>query len=513
MSATKRMVSILLCLVLLLSTFYVAKTGTMPGTEMDLSHDDKDSLVVWYTDDSLTDYVSAACVSFNEKYGIRVVPRLQTGDEYLEEINRASINDEGAPDLYLITNDMLERAYLSGLAYKIQDNNGMVSSRYFSEAALESVTYKDKLVAYPLYFETSALIYNKTYLEDMARNQVMAEMSAEPGEEIITADTEGLTDEERAYYALSEEDRVAYRIEQAIPKTFDELMEFANTCDAPPNVETIFKWDVKDIFYNYFFVGNYVDVGGASGDSKDKIDIYNMDAISALQVYQDMNQFFSFEYEDITYESVLNEFMEGKLVFTTATSDAISKIEEAKADGLFEYEFGSAPIPDLNDILKSRSMSVTNTVAINGYSDKKETANEFARYLTIDYASRLYEMTGRLASATNVKYADEAFTAFVDEYANSVPVPKLMAASNYWLLAEITFANVWAGKSVSKEMQSLSEQIKLQITGLDVTEEYIEMPSLSDEETEYFDEEALKQEAQDEDKEKEDSDSEQSSEE
>ena len=131
-----------------------------------------------------------------------------TSDEYLEAINRASISGEGSPDLYLITNDMLERAYLSGLASKIQDNNNMVSNRYFSDGAINAVTYKDKLVAYPLYFETSALIYNKTYLEDMARNQVLAEESTEPGEESIDINSEELTDEERAYYALSEDEKI-----------------------------------------------------------------------------------------------------------------------------------------------------------------------------------------------------------------------------------------------------------------------------------------------------------------
>lgn len=501
MSAIKRMVSVLICVVLVGWTFYVSKTQVLVADDLELSASDKDSLVVWYTDETLTDYLNAASVSFNENYGIRVVPRLQSGDGYLEEINRASINDEGAPDLYLITNDMLERAYLGGLAYKIQDEENVVSKANFPEAALNAVTYKDKIVAYPLYFETSALIYNRSYLDEMARNQVLAETSAEPGEEVITADTEGLTDEEREYYALSEEERVQYRINHSIPQTFDELMEFANTCDAPSTVETIFKWDVKDIFYNYFFIGNYVDVGGPSGDNKEKIDIYNMDAISALQVYQDMNQFFSFEYEDITYESVLDEFIEGKLVFTTATSDAIRKIREAKEEGIFEYEFGAAEIPDLNDILKSRSMSVTNTVAINGYSDKKEVANEFAKYLTLGYSSNMFDMTGKLAAATNVSYDFVVFDAFVNEYAESVPVPKLMAASNYWLMAEITFANVWSGKSVSKEMQSLSEQIKMQVTGLDVIEDYIEMPTTGEQETEYYDEEALKQEAQDEDNE------------
>ena len=40
-----------------------------------------------------------------------------------------------------------------------------------------------------------------------------------------------------------------------------DILTFANSYDAPEQVEAVFKWDVADIFYNYFFVGNYIDVG------------------------------------------------------------------------------------------------------------------------------------------------------------------------------------------------------------------------------------------------------------
>lgn len=502
MNTTKRVVAMFLCFALVGWAFYVSKFGVM-SQEPAFAQQDKDSLVIWYTDDSLTDYISSACVSFNEKYGIRVVPRFQSGDEYLEQINDVSVNDEGMPDLFLTTNDMLERAYLSGLTSEIRDNNSIVSGRYFPEAALNAVTYKEKLVAYPLYYETSALIYNKSYLTEMATNQVTAEYTDAPadvgGELYDEVDQSELTEEEIAYKQMTKEEKIEYRIEEAIPDTFDELLEFANTCDAPQDVESIFKWDVKDIFYNYFFVGNYIDIGGPSGDDTEIIDIYNVNAINSLTLYQDMNQFFSFDYENISYESVLNEFIEGKLVFTTATSDAIKQIEAAKEDGTFAYEYGVAQIPDINQFLSSRSMSVTDVVAVNGYSDKKDSANEFARFLTVDYVHNLYEMTGKLASCTTVNYDNEGVQAFVDEYAGSVPVPKMMAASNYWLQAEIAFSNIWSGKTVSKELQALSQQIKQQVTGVEIIEDYIEMPETDEQETEYYDEEQLKQEAQGED--------------
>lgn len=490
MNILKRVISMLLCVSLVLGGIYISRTSVLSEGEMD-DRNDKDSLVIWYADETLTDYINSACVSYNEMYGVRVVAKLQSGDEYLEQINQASIKDEGTPDLYVISNDMLERAYLGGLATNISADNTVLDVD-FPEAAKRAVTYKGNIVAYPFYFETSALLYNRSYLYDMASNQLMADESAEPENEDEEAEAVVAEDE----IGMTTEEKVEKRLQQSIPETFEQLMEFSNTCDAPQEVETIFKWDVKDIFYNYFFVGNYVNIGGESGDDSSTIDIYNMDAITALTVYQDLNQFFSFEYEDITYDSVIQDFIEGKIIFTTATSDVIRRLETAKAEGEFNFEYGVAPIPNLNDKLISKGMSVTSTVAVNGFSDKKELANSFAKYMTVNKAQDLYSMTGKLSACSAIEYDNEAIGAYFESYSDSIPIPKMMATSNYWLLAEIAFSNIWAGKNVNDEVKKLSEQLKGQVAGVDISEDYLDVPTDSDEEIEYFDEEAEREAAQ-----------------
>ena len=116
------------------------------------------------------------------------------------------------------------------------------------------------------------------------------------------------------------------RINAMIPSTIDDILSFADSYDAPEQVEAVFKWDVDDIFYNYFFVGNYIDVGGSCGDDTESIDIYNLDAIRCLMAYQDLNQFFSIDPDEVDYDSVIQEFIDGKLVFTVATTDIVGRI-------------------------------------------------------------------------------------------------------------------------------------------------------------------------------------------
>lgn len=504
MSISKRVVSVLLCLIMV---SWVAVTGiTYTDEEETQVATDHNSIILWYSDEGLSGYLSAMAVAYNERYGVRVLPKQVSADEYLENINEATLSGGDYPDLYVISNEMLEKAYLSGLASKIKDPDNAVTADNFSMAAVNAVTYKNKKVAYPFFFETSALLFNKTYLMERATNLVLAEEGDSTGEdgakdggEVTIDDTTGEvvsenTDETSADADLSQEERINLKYEEMIPKNFDELREFADEYDAPQQVETVFKWDVKDIFYNYFFAGDYMNLGGPCGDDSSNIDIYNKDAINALKVYQDLNQFFSFEYEEINYTSVIDEFIEGKIVFTTATSDIINTLDTAIKDGRFQYEYALAKMPELNQELTTKSLSVTGTIVVNGYSTRKEDANAVARFITVDSADELYGMTGKLSANKNVEYDNPNVEILMEEYADSASMPKMMATSNFWVPMELAFSKIWAGQSVSDNLKLLSEQIQTQVTGMEVSEEYIDLPDTS-EEIEYYDEEAEREAA------------------
>ena len=188
---------------------------------------------------------------------------------------------------FFVSNDSLEKAYLAGVASVIQEEEAFVNEDNYSKAALEAVTYKDKLVAYPASFETSVLLYNETYLMEYLEKELQAlkDVAIANGENIPEL---VMTEEQEAQYLQK-------KLEELIPSTIDDILSFANDYDAAENVESVFKWDVSDIFYNYFFVGNSLNVGGPNGDDPKQIDIYNEDSLKSLKVYQDLNQFFSIE--------------------------------------------------------------------------------------------------------------------------------------------------------------------------------------------------------------------------
>lgn len=491
----KRRLAMILTVILLAGGLYGAGRLGMSvqqeeeaEVEEELLFGHRDTLYLWYTDEALTDYLNSVAVSYSEYQDeVRVVPVYTSGLEYLETINQASLQTEEVPDLYIVSNDSLEKAYLAGLASEVKMPQGVLPMQeIMPKTAVRAVTYHDKQIGYPFYFETSCFLYNKTYLEDWARAQLEAQIDQEMAEESQEQADNGDVEEEASGEAEAVEfsqEAVAAKMEEALPQTIDDILAFADVYDAPEQVEAVFKWDVSDIFYNYFFVGNYIDVGGEDGDRSDSIHIYNEEAIRCLRVYQHLNQFFSIDTKEISYDGVLQDFMEGKIVYTVVTSDALSKIENAVNEGEFTYDYGMSMLPDVSEQLQSSSLSVTQCVAINGYSAKKQMANDFAVYLTEYATDDLYGRTGKLpVYAGGGTYDNPNAAAFLEEYQNSVPMPKLIETSNFWVELEIAFAKIWMGDDANDSLKNLSEQIMAQVLGEAYTENYIDVPEPVEEE-------------------------------
>ena len=435
----------------------------------------KETIYCWYSDESLSGYINAAAVSFGEQNKVRVIPVLTSDSEYLEVINQETLHSDQIPDIYLLSSDSLEKAYLAGLATKVPDTEGICDTDHFSRAALAAVTYDDKIIGYPVYFDTSALVYNEDYLRTWATQQAEKELSGssdndEPvgeGEEIIEEDslpedqtTEQAAVDEAAVNALAEQ-----YFAKALPSTVDDLLNIADTFDAPEGVEGVMKWDVNDIFYNYWIVGNYMIVGGDPGDDRNDININNPETIQCLEVYKALNQFFFIESDTVTYDSVIQDFIDGKTMFTIGTTDVVKRLEDAKADGSLTFNYGIARMPDVSAELSSRSLSVTGAAVINGYSEHKELADRFAAYLAEGYSDGLYERSGKMpASLHAAENADNgALTVFADEYADSVSLPKMLETGNFWMQLEVLFSKVWNGEDVTTLIEQLAGTIAEQV--------------------------------------------------
>ncbi len=502
MKFRNRLIVVALLISIIFGVLYIGNRHNELSEESETGHDNVETVTLWYSDDSFTDFFINAAVAFHEKYtGIRVIPVLVDSSEYLEVINRASVKGDNFPDLFILSNDSLEKAYLAGLASEVTDPGNALSDGYFPKASLDAVTYHNRYVGYPLSFETSVLLYNKTYLENWAA-KINAGGSASEGEGVSAEDMDFEGEDMEVITPEVKEDEEEIKnvtYEDYIPATVDDLLAFADAYEPEPNVASVIKWDVSDVFYNYYFVGNYMIVGGDAGDDAKNINIRNNSTIECMHVYQDLSQFFSIDAEDSDAEDVLKDFIDGKMVYTIATSNAIAEINNANKKAKEEYneqvreakihnkeiaenpdageaelididsiakpmEYGYALIPELSSTLRSRSLSVTEAVVVNGYSERKASANKVAAFLANSYSDQLYQRTGKLAASLNANYTDEGPVTFQKEYARSIPLPKIVETSNLWVQLEITFTKIWQGEDADAYLKALDDQMRSQIS-------------------------------------------------
>ena len=526
MKFSYKLVAVLLIALLVLGIYRLGVENNASAAEDDqAAYSKTENIYLWFSDPSLEEFYTSAAVAFHEENpDVRVIPVLVTSEEYLEYVNEASVDGENYPDAFMLTNDQLEKAYLAGLASEIGEKTDVVTDDHFSKVAQNAVTYHGKKIAYPLYFETSVLVYNKTYLDKWIEKVKEEGLKEEDNSDMdMSQIDESQTYGDSAESKTGDEDEgydvETLTLEDLIPKTINDIKSFADEYNAGEGVEGVFKWDVSDVFYNYFFVGNYMIIGGEAGDDATNVNIYNEDTINCMRVYQALNQFFSIDAETSSYDKMIEDFIDGKFVYSIATSDVIERlknaeveaaakleeekkelevnirewenevavgamtsedmqaaIEKAESNFTSPYEFGYARVPMLSDTLKSKSLSVSDVVVVNGYSRHKLAANRFAAFLTTEYADRIYAKTGKIASSTDAGYTDETLLLFQEEYANSMPLPKLIEASNFWVQLEITFTNAWTGNDVDSLLITLSEQINTQISGAKYKETKLDVP-------------------------------------
>ena len=432
----------------------------------------KQTIRIWYTDEDMTDYLQKRAEQYMAAHeDVRILPVLAERAEYLENIYEASVRenaDEPMPDLFLTTDDTLEKAYLMGIAVPVDEMLSGLDEQHFPAVSLRAVTCRGKQVAYPLSYETAVFLYNKTYLETMAKahNEALSDIAQAQAAEAQTA--EMLANGEEPEVAedgadVSETEQGNVTADDLIPKNFEAILDLAENYDAPEGLESILKWDVTDVFYNYFFAGNYINVGGECGDDKTQIDISNPESVACMEVYQALKPFFSIDAATSDYDTILKEFMEGKTLFTIVSTDALPTLQKAVEEGSFTWEYGISLLPDLKENLYAKGLSVTDVIAVNGFAAHRDIAEDVARFLSLEADASIYEKTGHPAAGYQAEYESDWPGYCMAAYEKTAILPKIIEASNFWMQLEIAMTGIWEGEDTTASMESLQEQIRSQV--------------------------------------------------
>lgn len=379
------------------------------STENLASKDGSEVLRVRYSNEGYTPYLELCKTEFEKNnQGVSVVLDYVSSENYIVNINTDSTT-ENVPDVYLVNNSDLSTAYLAGLASKVTDEKFV--NRVYDKVALDACSYNGSLVAYPLSYRTTYLVYNSLYVEN---------------------------DEDFTFEKI---------------KTYSEETEL--TKDQMAVIEKIFNCNLTDLFMNYGYIGGYVNIGGVYGSDSGKFTVCNDNSVSATGKYLELVDYFSVDKAQ-SYEDVVKKAVGGNSIFSIVSTDSFAELKAS------EQEFVYKEFPDFDDGLVTSPLSITTAIAVNPYSKVSSLGEAFAKFAAETMADKLNEATGMFPADKNALINKE-YAGIYNSYLKSTSKNKLQYGEQVYPLIEIALHNILNGEDIKTELQSVDAYMKKQL--------------------------------------------------
>lgn len=365
-----------------------------------------EEITFWYTDAQDIEYIKAAAESFEQRYGISVNYILRDDADLLEAVNQANQTGE-APDAYMLSNDLIQKAQLSGLAEK----NVMYDDRFWAEnyptVSLNALSSGISVYGYPVYFDTYIMLYDQDYAGE--------------------------------------------------PLTIENVLEFSENFVDEENKKEIFRWDISDPFYNFMFLGGYASLLGATGEDATLFDVTNEYVLESMTYFQSIHEILSMDMEESSYAKIKKKVKKNKLIYAICKTDILPILEET------ENAYKLAKLPKLTDTLDSGSLSITYAACVNPYADSISAATLFSIYLSYEYSGEQFGLSRRISARSSITRENENDRLIFEQYTLSDTIPKALAMGDFWTYSEVAFSNIWHGSDVATELTTLQETIQNRI--------------------------------------------------
>lgn len=334
-------------------------------------------MVFWYEDASYADFFESAAEQYFAKTRIKVAVEYQDTIDYIGNIYDTTMQESEYPDIYLISGDNLEEAYLYGLA----SVNQSINYEGAAKNAVRASSYNEKMIGYPLSYNSSLFIYQNGYFDNA-------------------------------------------------PESLQAIIEYSDQNEPAEDVEYLLEWDVNDAFYDFPFVSNSVSFDKNQAQTMEVVydeELYQQD----LAYFEEILESFSVDADTVSQESIIENFLSGKTLCAMIDSNSLAKLSG--------YDYSIMEIPDLNAELPADSCGMTDMLVVNDFSENQEMSAAFAEFITIDLSEKLHEATGHYSVFLS-KNADDIERIAYQSYENSVLVPDSPDAKDFWVTLKETIA-------------------------------------------------------------------------
>lgn len=338
----------------------------------------KTDLVFWYEDDVYAAFFEEAARRYFAETGIKVSVEYQDTIDYIGDIYDKTMQDDGFPDVYLIPGDNLEETYLYGLV-AVNDSN-MEEAGILAHAAEASI-YQEKVLGYPLSYNTCLFVYQDGYFEET-------------------------------------------------PSSLQMIIDYSNQNEPAENVEYLLEWDVNDAFYDFPFISNSVTFEKLEAETMNVIyneEMYQKD----LEYFETILESFSVDASKVSEDGIIENFLAGRTLCAIIDTNSLHHLEE--------YTYSLMPVPNLNEELTAVTSATTDMLVVNDFSGRQEDAADFANYVTVTMSEDLHELSGHY-SVIPSENPDVTETVAYQTYESAVLVPDSQDAKDFWVKLEETIS-------------------------------------------------------------------------
>ncbi|MDR2483160.1 MAG: maltose ABC transporter substrate-binding protein [Treponema sp.] len=310
------------------------------------------------------------------------------------------------PDVFLMPHDHIGNAVNDGLCEPFPADAQQKYNSLLLDAAVKTCTFDGKLYAVPISTENIAFFYNKDLLGDTP-----------------------------------------------VPKSFEEVIAFAEKWNNPGQNKFAFRWQVDDSYHNYFFLTAF----GMSVFGPDRSDYKNpgFDSDAArrgIEFHNSLKKYYSVNVADATWDNSVAMFQRGEVPFTITGPWGI---EDAKKNGV---NFGITKIPTISGN-QPRCFSGNIVAAVSSYSQNFEAAFALVDFLaTNEGAIVQYNSTGKLTALKDISgvpgLRDDPYLAGIQEqspYAD--PMPTIPEVNQMWDPLKALFTFTWDGQLTPQQAQ------------------------------------------------------------
>lgn len=363
-------------------------------------------LVVWEAKEQL-EYMRQLAHAFEAEYGIPVTVEELAGGQ---QGGRLSTDGPSklAADILTLPHDQIGQAVKAGLLlpndlFEEETRASMV------KAALEASSYEGVLYGYPKSVETYGLFYNKDLMPEA-------------------------------------------------PKTWDDVIEFANTYNDPKQNKYAVMWEFVG-YYTYPFIGSFGGyIFGDNNTNPEDIGLNKEGTIKGFTFLQSLRSILPMKAGDVTYDVKTQLFQEGKLALNIDGPWSVAAFKD-------KVNFGVAPLPATPDGQPSLSFSGVKSYYVNSYSKYPIAARMFAHFASSkENQLKNYEMTGAIPAHIEAGEApelqnDPIMSGFFRQFQQSVPMPSVTEINSVWDPLKAAFISVWDDPNLDVK-QTLDQTVK-----------------------------------------------------